>query len=666
MSLSRNPYVFYCLALMMGIFLCELIFIPIFYVIILLGLLLIFSGFIVNKIGCRCLFSTIILISWVLLGIIVVELNNSIVNNHYMNYKENGRAQYLSVVIQEQNNSTKNFRKYKANVTSISYKNHQIHTTGSIMLFAEKQKFNSVLTLGNEYTLKLIMIDPTRAMNPHQFDYSNYLKRNYIFQIGKVDKIISESPHTSMIYTIKNFNQYLIKKIESSTLSEDSKEFLKAYLLGDRSEMKKESINVYSKSGIMHLIAISGMHIALIFGIIFNTLTILMKSGNRKIIIIVSLLFVWFFGCLVGLSSSVFRSCLMITIYYFFELLKRNGSIYHSMSLSAIIILLWDPNEIYSVGFQLSYIAVFFISWLSPIFTNIMNVKNKEINKWIINPLAVTIAAQLGTVPFVLFYFHQFSLLSIPINILIIPYTFVITYSSILELFLVCLPWEYQEYFSFIYDFLVKILMDATYYISSVESLMLKNITLNLWELLSITIALIFLKNYLSGLKLRNLFPFLLCILVFKLSILYNDYKLSLKKNFIVFCHENSLLGFRDGKKLLIMGDSTENWEKVKRYIIEPYSIGEGITCIQFKPFNENKIYKWKGKIIQVLNNPSKNCLDSVDYVITNNFLIDCEKVTEGKIIVTGNKNKYIYRHSNKDSSKYWHTSIHGAFTYCL
>jgi competence protein ComEC len=661
MSFSRNPYVFYFLALVIGIFFCEFIFIPIFYVIILLGLLQAFLGFIVNKINCRGLFSILILISWSLLGIVVVEVNNSIGNNHYINYKENGRTQYLSVIIQEQNNSTKNLRKYTADVISISYKNQQINTTGSIMLFVDKQKFNSVLTLGNKYTLQLKISDPTRAMNPHQFDYSNYLKRNYIFQIGKVDKIISESPHSSMIYMIKNFNQYLIKKIESSTLNEDSKEFLKAYLLGDRSEMKKESMEAYSKAGIIHLIAISGMHIAMIFGIIFNILTVLMKSGNRKTIILISLLSVWFFGCLVGLTSSVFRSCLMITIYYFFELLKRPSSIYHSMSLSAIIILLCDPNEIYSVGFQLSYIAVFFISWLSPTFTKFMMGKNKKINKWIINPLAVAIAAQLGTLPFVLFYFHQFSLLSIPINILIIPYTIVITYSSLLELFLVFLPWEYQEYFSFIYDFLVKLLIDSTYYISSVELLMLKNIPLNLCELLSITIALIFFKNYLSGLKLSRLFPFLLCMLVFKLSILYNDYKSSKKKNFIVFSYSNPLLGFRDGKNLLIVGDSTENWEIVKRFIIEPYSIGERITCIQIKPFNENKIYKWEGKVIQILNKPSKNCMDGADYIITNNFLVDSAMITDGKIIVTGNKN--IYRHVKKGSSKYWYTSKHGAFT---
>lgn len=664
MNFSKNPYVYYFLALIMGIFLCDLIFIPIPYILILLGLLIVLLGFIVNKADYKGIFSILTLVSWSLLGMVVVELNNSLLDDHYINYKENGKSQVITVILKEQNNSTKNFRKYTAEVTSIIYKNKQFATNGSIMLFVDKQKYNSVLTLGNEYILKLTITDPTGALNPHQFDYSNFLKRNYILQTGRVDEIISESPHASLIYSIKNFNQYLVKKIESSTLGEDSKEFLKAYLLGDRSEMKKESIDVYSKSGIMHLIAISGMHIALLFGIIFNLLTLMMKSGNRKTIIIISLLFVWFFGCLVGLTSSVFRSCLMITIYYCFELLKRTGSIYHSMALSAFIILLCDPNEIYSVGFQLSYIAVFFIVWLSPILIYHMKSKNKKIDKWIVNPLAVTLAAQIGTLPFVLFYFHQFSLLSIPINILIIPYTFIITYSSIVELFLVFLPWEYQEYFSFVYDFLVKLLVDSTYYISSVEPLMLKNIPLNLWELFLISFSLIFLKNYLSGLKLNYLIPPLLCIFLFQLSILYNDYHLSGKKNFIVFNHKNSLLGFRDGKKLLVVGDSTENWELVKRYIIDPYSIGERINEIQIRPYKEDKIYKWEGKKIQILNKSSKNCKDSVDYLIVNNPLIECEIVSDGTIIITGNNNKH--RRYNNNSSKCWYTSRQGAFISCL
>lgn len=176
MNFSKNPYVYYFLALIMGIFLCDLIFIPIPYVLILLGLLLVLLGFIVNKADYKGIFSILTLVSWSLLGMVVVELNSSLLDDHYINYKENGKSQVLTVVLKEQNNSTKNFRKYTAEVTSIIYKNKQFATNGSIMLFVDKQKYNSVLTLGNEYILKLTITDPTGALNPHQFDYSNYLK----------------------------------------------------------------------------------------------------------------------------------------------------------------------------------------------------------------------------------------------------------------------------------------------------------------------------------------------------------------------------------------------------------------------------------------------------------------------------------------------------------
>lgn len=662
MDLSRNPYVFYFFSLVIGVFLCEKISISILYLCFLQGALLFFLAYMTSKINYRKIFSLLILGSWCLIGIVVGKLNNDIANDHYIKYKEKGHVQYITVIIKEQNNSNKQYRKYTAEVKTISYKNQRNHTSGAIMLLVDKEKFNSVFTLGNEYVLKVTLSDPITLMNPHQFNYAQYLKRNYILQIAKVDKIISESAHYSLVYMIKNFNQNLITKIESSSLSEDSKEFLKAYLLGDRSEMKKESIDAYSKSGIMHLIAISGMHIAFIFGIIFSLLSWVLKSGNRKIIILTSLSFVWFFGCLVGLSSSVFRSCLMITIYYLFELLKRTSNIYHSMALSAIIILLCDPNEIYSVGFQLSYIAVFFISWLSPSIYKYMKVKNKRVNEWILNPLAVTIAAQIGTLPFVLFYFHQFSLLSIPINILIIPYTFVITYSSLGEIFLVFLPLEYQTYPTFIYDFLVKILVDTTYYISSMEKLMFKNISLNLMELLFLTSALIFLKNYLYQLKIKTIFPFFICVICFQLSILYNDFKLSSKKSFIVFNHSNTLLGFRNGKKLLIIGSSSENWEKVKRNIIDPYTIGERISSVQYKTLQMNTVYKWERKKILVLNKPGKNNMDSANYIITDKLSIVKEPKNPCTIIFTGNKIQYADGQNYKSPSNHWITSRNGAF----
>ena len=148
---------------------------------------------------------------------------------------------------------------------------------------------------------------------------------------------------------------------------------------------------------------------------------------------------------------------------------------------------------------------------------------------------------------------------------------------------------------------------------------MFKNISLNLMELLFLTSALIFFKNYLYQLKIKTIFPFFICVICFQLSILYNDFKLSSKKSFIVFNHSNTLLGFRNGKKLLIIGSSSENWEKVKRNIIDPYTIGERISSVQYKTLQMNTVYKWERKKILVLNKPGKNNMDSANYILPTN-----------------------------------------------
>ncbi len=665
MDIGKHPYAFYLIALSMGIFLYPYISISLVISCVILFVLLVFSGFIVYTIRFRILFSVLILCCWFLLGIFLVKLNTYISGNHYIHFEKKYQAQYVVVVPKEQNNSNERNRKYTAEVKAISYENKLIRTSGKILLLLDKEKFDSVLILGNEYKILIKIHEVQQALNPHQFDYQKYLERNYILRTGQVDKIISQESHSSFWYSIKNSNQLLAQKIDKSVLSPDSKEFLKAYLLGDRSEMKRDMIDAYSKAGIMHLIAISGTHIMFIFGMVFFIFSLLFGRRNRKAAIISSLLFVWLFGCFVGLSSSVFRSCLMITIYYIFELLKRTSNIYHSLSLSAILILLCSPYEIYSVGFQLSYVAVFFMSWLGPWLTKYLKVRNKKITQWIMEPLAITIVAQLGTLPFVLYYFHQFSLLSIPVNILVIPYTFVITYSSVLELFVVFLPANFQVYFGIFYDFLVMLLVESSRWVSSADVFLFRRISLNLWELISLVSAIVLLRYFLVKPQLKTAIPFLICLVVFQFDRLIDEYEASERKDLIVFDNKFPLVGFREGKNLLLMEDKNDNHERIQSFIIEPYIIGEHISKIEYEYIDYNKIYSWKSRKIEIVDKNANGIPDSVEYLVLKGFpKIDLGNNKTQNIVFTGNIYPgYAKKIKEKiPESKMWITKDKGAF----
>ncbi|MDR1877159.1 MAG: competence protein ComEC family protein [Flavobacteriaceae bacterium] len=660
MDIGKHPYVFYLPALISGIFLHSYIPVPFIPFLVFLGILILFLIYIVLKVRFRILFSVIILICWVLLGALLTGVNTYIPENHYVNFEEKDKLQYISVFVKEQNNSTEKNRRYIAEVRSISYKNKFIHSSGKILLLADKAQFDSVFILGNEYKLCVKIQEPFPPLNPHQFDYKKYLERNYILRTGKVEKIISKKSHSSFKYRIKNFNQMVIRQVDKSILSSDSKEFLKAFLLGDRSEMKRDTIEAYSKSGIMHLIAISGMHVAFIFGTVLGILYLFLGRKNRKAVIIISLIFVWLFGCSVGLSSSVSRSCLMITIYYAFELLKRIPNIYHSLSLSAILILVYDPYEVYSIGFQLSYISVFFIAWLTPWVMKYLKTKNKKVNSYIMEPMSLTLAAQLGTMPFVLYYFHQFSLLSIPANILLIPYTVVIMYSSLLELLVIFLPEAFQIHYSAFYDFLVRILIDSTHWISSVDFFLFKNISLSLTELVSLALAFVLLRYFLCKPALKNVYPFLICLVIFQMNRLVNDYMFSRKENLVVFYNKNFLLGLRNGKELLVMKDKGDDLNRIKSYVIDPYITGERIKKVEYKDIDYRKIYKWKSRTIQILNKNNTNIAGAVDYVVTSgSSRVNLEKSNFKNIIFSGSANTSKVK---DEKPGLWVTGKDGAF----
>src|SRR5690606_18686025 len=130
---------------------------------------------------------------------------------------------------------------------------------------------------------------------------------------------------------------------------------------------------------------------------------------NGKIIrILLSLVLIWSFVVFVGFQPPVLRSAVMISVFYITLTFKRKPNVYHTLAISALILLLINPNFLFDVGFQLSFSAVFFIVYLHPIYQKLFRPKSK-LSKIAIAFIGTSISAQIGTMPFTLFYFHQTS-----------------------------------------------------------------------------------------------------------------------------------------------------------------------------------------------------------------------------------------------------------------
>jgi competence protein ComEC len=275
--------------------------------------------------------------------------------------------------------------------------------------------------------------------NPAEFDYKKFMQNKGVFATAY-------SKGGEFIIIENNLGNFFIRnalKIRENLLNIykyygfQDREFgvLSALTLGYRDEVDPDTRQMFANTGAMHILAVSGLHV----GIIFMILNVLLKfmDRSRKLMLLKSLLIIlslWLFAAIAGLSPSVTRSALMFSMFVVGKMIKRNASIYNIIFASAFILLLINPYNIMAVGFQLSYAAVLSIVFLQPYIYKLF-----IFEKWLPDKLwallSVSIAAQLGTMPIGLYYFNQFPNYFFLTNILVIPLASIILYFAVTLLF---------------------------------------------------------------------------------------------------------------------------------------------------------------------------------------------------------------------------------------
>ncbi|MDP2981599.1 MAG: ComEC/Rec2 family competence protein, partial [Candidatus Omnitrophota bacterium] len=265
--------------------------------------------------------------------------------------------------------------------------------------------------------------------NRSNFNYKEYLENQNIFAIiNASEKNVTVLSHNYRSNPVLRYAYLIREKIKNQFLEKmpiESGAFLRAILLGDRSELPKKLNESFRNSGTMHILAISGLNVALMaaaFLYFFKLLRI-----RRKIYYTLTMLLLVFLMILTGSSASVVRATIMCIVFLAGLLLGRPADAYNSLGAAAFFILTINPKDIFDVGFQLSFIAVLSMVYLAP---KLMRVVKKEWNfyvrKYLLEPLAVSISATLGTFPFILYYFKMGTPIAIISNILIVPLMFVL------------------------------------------------------------------------------------------------------------------------------------------------------------------------------------------------------------------------------------------------
>ena len=398
---------------------------------------------VVKRYKLRALQGIIISVFLIVFGLFITWQKD--VRNHKNWYgKNNDSGSYVIATLLEPPVEKEKSYKAIATVESIVNKESPRKSEGKILIYFAKDSASQKLKYGDRIILGKQLQSIKNTGNPGAFDYARYCAFQQIFQqvYLKQDEWILLKENNAIFYqsVIFTTRDYILKTLDQYITGSDEAALAKALLIGYRIDLDKDLVQAYSNAGVVHLIAISGMHLALIYYLllwIFTKVPLVKKSKFTRLILVLFCL--WFFSLLTGAPASVLRSAVMFTFIAIGDSINKRNSIYNSLAISAFILLCYDPFMLWDVGFQLSYLAVLGIAICQKYIYQWFYFKNKILNAgWKL--ISVSLAAQLFTLPVCIYYFHQFPLLFLVSNMIAIPLSTVILWSCIILIALSPIP----------------------------------------------------------------------------------------------------------------------------------------------------------------------------------------------------------------------------------
>lgn len=346
-------------------------------------------------------------------------------------------ASFFKIAVDSEPEQNGSILKFRARVIRAYSGSKKQPATGSLMIAIKYDPSHSPSSLqyGDVCFIpaKYKLVSP--PMNPAEFDVRQWLANQNIYhQAFLLPAEITPSREQKGVPLIRFSLAFRKRQTDLyRKLIKDDQAFAVAatLILGYRSDLDAETLAAYSKTGTVHALSVSGMHV----GIIYLVLEWALKWMNRKQVllwlkVVLILTLIWCYALLTGYSASVLRSAIMLTLFILSKSFRKSADGYHTLCASAFFLLLYNPFLLWDVGFQLSYMAVFGLIYLQPRIARLCAFKQPWLQKpW--DMISLSIAAQLLTFPFSVYYFHQFPVYFILSNLFItIPVT-LLMYSGI-------------------------------------------------------------------------------------------------------------------------------------------------------------------------------------------------------------------------------------------
>lgn len=377
-----------------------------------------------------------------LLGYLVVMIRTESNQDDHLSNVEDSISYYTVTVTSYPEEKEKSWKEI-GEVTGVKTTNGWKSSSGKVLIYLSKKENRVPFKYGDVLLIKGSPQKVSPPSNPYEFDYKRFLSFKNIHHqdfISSPDFIfIKNDPPNPILSLAYNARAKSMDIINRYVTGQREQAIASALILGITDSLDDSLLNAYAASGAIHVLAVSGLHVGVLYAIIMFFLQPLKKTVSGKwIIAIVSIVCLWSYALLTGLSPSVMRAVTMFTFVALAQPLSKRTNIYNTLSLSAFCLLLYDPYLIMSVGFQLSYLAVLGIVYLYPRLF-VMWTPSSWIAAQVWKITCVSLSAQ-ATFSLGLLYFHQFPVYFLFTNLFVIPLSFTVLVSGLLMICISFIP----------------------------------------------------------------------------------------------------------------------------------------------------------------------------------------------------------------------------------
>ena len=457
----------------------------------------------------------------------------------------------------------------------------------SFSLIDSVDKTNDMPTLipGVVLYCRADMLAISAPRNPNVFDYKKYQERRGVtHQIMIKEYFFSgDIKNRAGLYFLKLRRSLL--NVFSVYLKEDELAIASALVLGYKGELSAEIKDAYAGAGAMHVLAVSGLHVGLVYLFLSQLLKFMNRRRSTTILkFVLIIICIQLYAALTGFSPSVTRAAMMFSLIAIGKILLRNSSIYNIIFVSAFVMLLHNPQFLFDVSFQLSYVAVIGIIYFFPLFFELYTPKNR-VDLFLWSLVCLSLSAQLSTFPLALFYFKLFPFWFLLTNIIIVPAATIILPGGFLLILAHYL--NLGVFLAIPYEFFIHLTNSSIYWIEHLPPG--KYIaSLSLAQLFLVYLFLVLTAILVSYPKRSLFYLSFFSLLVVLSSIILRDYQSITGEGWCYFSDRSSLIEFHRNGESVLVGDSLLLSDHRKlNYLVSGFQFNNG--SVEFRSYNMNE-----------------------------------------------------------------------------